>query len=126
ELAHRLTVPGHEARVAARADLDERCRPALFRAIVELLCVGGVSKRTWKLGDAAERRQFGHAPGLDDPKAVSALECLDERLRDGGAADVHRANRRYVVLACMRIQKLQHTNPDGGHAGSHRHALALE
>src|SRR5436190_2131954 len=36
ELAHRLAVPGDErALIAARADLDERRRPSLFRAVLE-------------------------------------------------------------------------------------------
>ncbi len=59
-------------------------------------------------------------------QAVAVLERLDQRLRDSGAADIHRADRREVELAGVRVEVLQHAHPDRRHAAGQRDALGVE
>src|SRR5439155_3727180 len=69
ELTHRLPVPGHLLpRVVPGADLDERHRVPLLRAIGEA-CLGvRLLEIAHQAGHDTERRRLGHAPGVEDPQ----------------------------------------------------------
>ena len=127
ELAHRLAVPGHEPVFVARADLDERRRPALLGALL-------VDQRrrprprarrgTWLTVPIGVVSVMPQAWTMRRPWRFSKASISG--LRHRRPADKHRAHRREVVHARVRVEILQDAHPDRRHAGRERHAFANE
>ncbi len=126
ELAHGLAVPGDETLCTARPHFDERGRDALLGAVAELLLFRERQLPARELRDGAEWAHLRHAPRVDDSQPVPLLERLDHRLRRGRAADDHRAHRRRVVLAWIRVELSEDPHPDRRHARGDRDLLLLE
>ena len=106
--------------------LDERQRDARHRDEVELRVLVGVLKVADEVADRRDRRGLGHAPALHDAEPVPLLVGGDHRARDGGASDEHPLHVGQVPLAGVRVEHLQHPEPDRRHAGRPGHLLLDE
>ena len=130
--------PGAAGQQPARADpvarqivavvvdglqFDAEDGATLLAGIVHLLLVAHLRPAGGRRPDGADRRHFGHPPGMADADAAVA-EPLDHRPRRRRAANGHDLEVAQIVAGALDM--LDHAQPDRRHAGAVADLLVME